>query len=144
VKTKAYQITTLKKASIAILAATWVLSFAVLGGPVPQKQTDDGSVSPSGQLSTSLTEGQFLQQARHDTPSTATQLGSIVGIWSMMTTGLAVGALVIPFGLSSISLLRRNSTLESRRVGCLAQRVSDQKEEQGDPAEQKPVLAGVE
>ena len=143
-KTKTYQITTLKKASIAILAATWVLSFAVLGGPVPQKQTDDGSVSLSGPLSASLTEGQFSQQARHDTRSAATRLGSIVGVSSMMVTGLAVGALVIPFGLSSISLLRRNSTLESRRVGCLAERVSDQKEEQDDPAVAKPVLAGVE
>jgi hypothetical protein len=144
VKTKTYQITTLKKASIAILAATWVLSFAVLGGPVPQKQTDDGSVRPSGPLSTSLAEGQFSQQARHDAPWSATQLGSIAGVCSMMVTGLAVGALVIPFGLSSISLLRRTSTLESRRVHCAAQRVSDQKEERDDPAVAKPVLAGVE
>ena len=143
-KTKTYQFTTLKVASIATMAAIWVFSFAVLGGPVPEKQTDDGSVSAPGPVSITLSEEKPLQQARFVMPLAATQPGSIVGICSMLMTGLAVAALVIPFGLCSISLLRRTSTLESRRFRGLAEPVSDQLEEQQDPGVAKPVLAGLE
>jgi hypothetical protein len=144
VKTKTYQFTTLKVASIAIMAAIGVFSFAVLGGPVPEKQTDAGSVSAPGPVSITMSEEKPLQQARCATPLAATQLGSIVGVCSMLVTGLAVAALVIPFGLCSISLLRRTSSLESGRVRCLAEPVSGHKQEQEDPGVAKPFLAGVE
>ena len=65
----------------------------------------------------------------------------MIAVCSLVMTGLAVAALVLPFGLSSISLLRRTITLESQ-VTHLARRTSAQLEEQAEPDTQSLLLQG--
>lgn len=117
-------------ASIAIVGATWVLSFAVLGSPSLEKPTGESGVSAVLPADAALVNS-----------AAATQPTSMMAGCSLVMTGLAVAALVLPFGLSSISLLRRTTTLESR-VTHLARRTSAQLEEQAEPDTQSLLLQG--
>lgn len=112
------------------MAATWILSFAVLGSPAVERRMD----SPGNGLTRTVekTEG---------TPSSSSGLHSILGIGSMVVTGLAVAALVLPFGLSSVSLLRRTITLEARVRRLTTPRVKTKPE--GDPESQDLLFQGT-